>query len=158
MIIVDSADPAGHIGVARQRLIQVSNVRIATMFGLGFGEIILIMVVVLLVFGPEKLPEIARTLGRSMAELRRTVDEVKNELTQPRNDLEKDLLHRDSSAFRPLEGTCEQDTAPAQPTLPITGASEPVTAVSTEAAPDPAVVPEGAPSSVPIPDNSEKLP
>ncbi len=51
------------------------------MFGLGFTEILLILGVALLVFGPEKLPEIARTLGKTMGELRRSLDEVKFDLS-----------------------------------------------------------------------------
>lgn len=51
------------------------------MFGLGFSELLLIMVVVLIVFGPEKLPEIARNLGRFSGQLRRTMDEFKHEIT-----------------------------------------------------------------------------
>ena len=53
------------------------------MFGLGIGEIIVILVVVLLVFGPEKLPELARTLGKTTAELKRAMDEIKYEVNSP---------------------------------------------------------------------------
>ena len=41
------------------------------MFGLGVGEVLLILVVVLIVFGPTKLPDLARTFGKAMAEFRR---------------------------------------------------------------------------------------
>lgn len=47
------------------------------MFGLGIGELLLIFVIFLIFFGPDKLPELAKNLGRAMAELRRTVDELK---------------------------------------------------------------------------------
>ena len=47
------------------------------MFGLGIGELILIFVIFLIFFGPDKLPDLAKNLGRAMAELRRTVDELK---------------------------------------------------------------------------------
>lgn len=50
------------------------------MFGLGISEIIMILGVALLVLGPEKLPELARTIGKTMAELRRTMDEVRREV------------------------------------------------------------------------------
>lgn len=45
------------------------------MFGLGFGEIILVLVVALLVLGPEKLPKLAKQLGRGMREFRRAASD-----------------------------------------------------------------------------------
>ncbi|MDZ7268562.1 MAG: twin-arginine translocase TatA/TatE family subunit [candidate division KSB1 bacterium] len=51
------------------------------MFGqIGMSELLVILVVVLLVFGPKRLPELARGLSRGMAEFRRAADEVKQEL------------------------------------------------------------------------------
>ena len=49
------------------------------MFGLGAGEIFLVFVVALVVFGPEKIPEIARWLGKTSADLRRMSDTVRRE-------------------------------------------------------------------------------
>jgi len=47
------------------------------MFGIGLPEMIIILVVALLVVGPSKLPELARTLGKAFSEFRRMADEVK---------------------------------------------------------------------------------
>ncbi|MBP6940675.1 MAG: twin-arginine translocase subunit TatB [Syntrophorhabdaceae bacterium] len=47
------------------------------MFGIGLPEIIVIMVVALLVVGPSKLPELAKSLGKAFSEFRRMADEVK---------------------------------------------------------------------------------
>jgi len=48
------------------------------MFGsIGFPELIMIFIVVLLVFGPEKLPEFAKLLGKTIREFRSTVDDAK---------------------------------------------------------------------------------
>jgi Tat protein translocase TatB subunit len=49
------------------------------MFGLGAGELVLVVVIALVVFGPEKIPEIARWLGKTSAELRRMSDSVRRE-------------------------------------------------------------------------------
>ncbi len=50
------------------------------MFGIGASEIIVIFVVALLVFGPKRLPEIARNIGRVFAEFRRTANDLQSHL------------------------------------------------------------------------------
>jgi sec-independent protein translocase protein TatB len=52
------------------------------MFGLGFGEIIVILIVALLVLGPEKLPEAAKTIGKTIRELRKHTDNLKETIEQ----------------------------------------------------------------------------
>ncbi len=47
------------------------------MFGIGFPEFIVIVIVALIVVGPARLPELARSLGRSVKELKRMADEFK---------------------------------------------------------------------------------
>jgi sec-independent protein translocase protein TatB len=50
------------------------------MFGIGTWELIVILILALLVLGPDKLPGAARSLGRTLSKLRRTADEVKRDL------------------------------------------------------------------------------
>jgi TatA/E family protein of Tat protein translocase len=45
--------------------------------GLGMGEIVLILVIALVVFGPRKLPELGKTLGQAMAQFRRASEDFK---------------------------------------------------------------------------------
>jgi len=47
------------------------------MLGIGFPEMLLIMAIALLVFGPKKLPEIGKSLGRALREFKRSSDELK---------------------------------------------------------------------------------
>ena len=42
-------------------------------FGIGAGEIIIILVIVLLIFGPKRLPELGRSMGRGMREFKESV-------------------------------------------------------------------------------------
>ena len=49
------------------------------MFGIGSGEILLLLLIALIVLGPERMPKLARDLGRAMAEFRKTSDELKSE-------------------------------------------------------------------------------
>jgi sec-independent protein translocase protein TatB len=51
------------------------------MFGIGGQEIVIIGLLFLVIFGPSKLPQMARDLGRFVGEARRSIDEFKDELT-----------------------------------------------------------------------------
>ena len=68
------------------------------MFGIGLPELILIMAIALIVVGPEKLPELAKSLARQMVELKRAANSL------------KESLHEDSvHSPRQLDG--EQEVA-----------------------------------------------
>ncbi len=49
------------------------------MFGIGTGELLVLLVLALLVLGPERMPRLARDIGRTVGDLRRTSDELKQE-------------------------------------------------------------------------------
>ena len=50
------------------------------MFGIGGGELIFIMFIVLMLFGSDKIPEIARTMGKMMAQLKNATNDLKSEI------------------------------------------------------------------------------
>ena len=52
------------------------------MFGIGLPEMIVIFAVALIVVGPDKLPGLARSLAKGLAEMKRTLHQVKDSLTQ----------------------------------------------------------------------------
>jgi Tat protein translocase TatB subunit len=59
------------------------------MFGIGPEELVLVLIVALLVLGPERLPRMARDVGRVVGELRRTSDEFREEFMQADKFLER---------------------------------------------------------------------
>jgi sec-independent protein translocase protein TatA len=50
------------------------------MFGIGGGELIFIIFIILMLFGSDKVPEIARTMGKAMAQLKNATNDIKNEI------------------------------------------------------------------------------
>lgn len=64
------------------------------MFGIGFWEFILIIVVALLVLGPEKIGPLMRTLGRAMREIQRGVAQMRQELKIDENLDDLDRIRR----------------------------------------------------------------
>lgn len=50
------------------------------MFGIGFGELILILIVGLIVFGPSKLPELGRSIGSMLKEFRKAQDSLSSSI------------------------------------------------------------------------------
>ena len=51
------------------------------MFGLGYQELLIILVIVLVLFGANRLPELARSLGSSVKEFKKGVNEAQKEDT-----------------------------------------------------------------------------
>lgn len=60
------------------------------MFGIGTPELLVILVVALIVLGPERMPDIARALGKALGELRRATGGLTDELQNARTMLERE--------------------------------------------------------------------
>ncbi len=86
------------------------------MFGIGLPEMIVILAVALVVVGPDKLPEMARSLAKGVVELKRTMHQLKNSLTEEGEldsvkaelqetgkDLKDQLVDQDFQVWRPDE-------------------------------------------------------
>jgi Tat protein translocase TatB subunit len=52
------------------------------MFGIGMPELLLILALALIVLGPKKLPDIAKALGRGLAEFKRATEELKSSINE----------------------------------------------------------------------------
>ena len=76
------------------------------MLGLGMPELIFILVLALLIFGPKRLPEVGKTLGRGLSEFRRASNELKRSIeTELTEEEQRALKIPPSVAIRPAAGT-----------------------------------------------------
>lgn len=72
------------------------------MFGIGVSELLVILVVALIVLGPQRLPEVARALGKGLAELRKATGGLTDELRDATRLLQgEEESHRTRNAKRP---------------------------------------------------------
>jgi sec-independent protein translocase protein TatA len=60
------------------------------MFGLGIPELIIIMVIVMIIFGAGKLPEIGGAIGKGIKSFKKSVKEPEEIDVTPKNDTDKD--------------------------------------------------------------------
>lgn len=59
------------------------------MFGLGIPELLVIFVIALIVFGPKKLPDLGRSIGRAMAEFKKASEEFQESVREEMKEVEK---------------------------------------------------------------------
>ena len=68
------------------------------MFGIGVPELLVIFVVALIVLGPQRLPEVAKFLGKALAELRKATGDISEELSNARGMLEEEIRQAERAA------------------------------------------------------------
>ncbi|MCP3062052.1 twin-arginine translocase TatA/TatE family subunit [Myxococcus sp. K38C18041901] len=108
------------------------------MFNIGAGEMVLIAVAALLILGPQRLPELARAIGKFMREFRRQTDEVRNVVEREFYTMDHDLNREPPPPVRP---TPTFPPSPAPQALPPEGMAQVATPVEPGAEPasEPAV-------------------
>ncbi|SCY86740.1 twin-arginine translocase TatA/TatE family subunit [Desulfoluna spongiiphila] len=79
------------------------------MFGMGMPEILLIMAVALIVIGPKKLPELAKTLGRAFGEFRKATSDLKETFTV---DLETPSTEKAGGEMKKVTLAANDDASP----------------------------------------------
>ncbi|MFY1830482.1 Sec-independent protein translocase protein TatB [Myxococcus fulvus] len=91
------------------------------MFNIGAGEMVLIAVAALLILGPQRLPELARAIGKFMREFRRQTDEVRNVVEREFYTMDQDLNREPPPPVRPAPVF---PPSPAPQALPPEGAQQ----------------------------------
>jgi len=103
--------------------------------GMSFSETIFLFFLALIIFGPKKLPEIARTVGKYLNEFRRASNEFKAQIEQEISHLEVEEKKKILPPSTPVQGTTSRTPSAASnnPTpAEATAAEPPVTLASTE--------------------------
>ncbi len=95
-------------------------------FGMGMGEILLILVLALIIWGPGKIPEIAQTLGKTMRALKKSTFDLTTAVTKELSTEEKDrpLPSRANSDDKAKEVSEPSDVDKAEPSSTETPARE----------------------------------
>jgi sec-independent protein translocase protein TatB len=131
---------------------------------LSIGEMLFIFFLALIVFGPKKMPEIGRQIGKALAEFRRASTEFKSQLENEMRQIEiEEALKKEQAALTPASlppegtvaaGSIAADTnwsgehtsspAPESSLYPVAADSEPSHPAMAEEAPMPSILPPGA--------------
>lgn len=116
------------------------------MFGIGFQEMLIILVVVLIFFGPKRLPDLAKSLGKGIAEFKKASEEVRKgieDAVKEESAEEAPKPPEDLSGYGKAPGS---DPAPEVPAKPVSPPPGMVLTPASGAPPDNAPV-EPAPSA-----------
>lgn len=87
------------------------------MFGIGTGELLLLLVIALLVLGPERMPKLARDIGKTVGDLRRTSDELRQEFMNA--DRALDVVARRGERAAAIAEANTDEAASGAPVAPV---------------------------------------
>lgn len=90
------------------------------MFGLGAGEMLIIVAFALIFIGPKKLPELARNLGKGLREFQKAKDEFMHHVENEKAEIDQQLSEVDGDA-----GSGDEDHDPKLTDSTLTGVNEP---------------------------------
>src|SRR4030067_1798301 len=118
------------------------------MFNIGIPELLIIVAIALIVFGPNKLPELAKSFGRAMRELKKATEEVKESFEAETKDLEE--LKGSLTQEDLLAGLAEEVSASSE-TPPETSAPAEDSVSAEIPVPDESILAEGGSTEPPTP-------
>lgn len=131
------------------------------MFNIGAGELVFILVAALLVLGPKRLPEFARTIGKFLRDFRRQTDEVRTVVEREFYKMDQDVLDEPRRVPGPIPAALPNPVPVAPPVTPAAPAeaqavaaapgAEAAVASSPEPSPALAAEAEALPRLEPIP-------
>jgi Tat protein translocase TatB subunit len=90
---------------------------LAPMFNIGFPELLLILAVALLVVGPSKLPELARSIGKAFGQFKRVADDVRDTIDQEAAEEKTEEIEEEKEEKReiPPQGEESKSHEPPKP-------------------------------------------
>lgn len=96
-------------------------------FNLGIPEVVIILIVVLLVFGPRRLPEMAKGIGQSVREFRKGIRDMKDDINKEDEPKKVAVVDSPTSPTVTPVTVAQQNPEPAaQPASPVRADEEPV--------------------------------
>jgi TatA/E family protein of Tat protein translocase len=96
------------------------------MFNIGFPELLIILAIALIIFGPNKLPELAKGLGRAMREFKKATEEVKESFEAETRDLNelKDVITEENLLANLAEEPPKDSEATTETPTPIEASAQ----------------------------------
>jgi sec-independent protein translocase protein TatB len=118
-------------------------------FNISGGEIFIILLVVFIVFGPSKIPEVARSLGRMMNEVKKASSDISREFRKETSAMERDFKKTSENLKKDLDPIYDDPLAPRHQQNQQTATNEIPDVYLKNELPDPPVIEKGN-------DNEEK--